>query len=267
MPKARLATHQLHYEIHGDADGTPLLLVMGLGGSSRGWQALQVPEFSGQHRSVTYDHRGVGESEDPGGAFSTADLADDAAQLLDVLGIARAHVLGAFMGGMVAQELALRHPRRVERLVLVGTYARPDAKRRMLLEKWKEMVGHGLPLEIVAQERMLWTLSDETLEQTDLIDPMMQGFLRDRFPMPDDVFGRQCDACLAHDALARLGSLRHPTLVVCGHEDLLTPPRLHRELSAALPEAQLVTIPGAAHLVMAEATKRFNQTVLHFLEA
>ena len=266
MPKARLATHQLHYEINGDADGTPLLLIMGLGGSSRGWQALQVPEFSSQHRTVTYDHRGVGESEDPGGAFSTAVLADDAAKLLGVLGIARAHVLGAFMGGMVAQELALRHPRRVERLVLVGTYARPDAKRRMLLEKWKAMLGHGLPLEIVAQERMLWTLSDETLEQTDLIDPMMQGFLRDRFPMPDDVFLRQCDACLGHDALARLESVRHPALVVCGNEDLLTPPRLHRELSAALPESQLVTIPAAAHLVMAEATKRFNQTVLHFLE-
>jgi hypothetical protein len=84
MSKARLATHQLDYEIDGDAAGTPLLLIMCLGGSSRGWQALQVPEFSGQHRTITYDHRGVGESEDPGGAFSTADLADDAAQLLDV---------------------------------------------------------------------------------------------------------------------------------------------------------------------------------------
>ena len=267
MPHARVATHSLHYAIHGEAKGTPLLLIVGLGGSSRGWHALQVPDFSAAHRTVTYDHRGVGDSEDPGGAFSTADLADDAARLLDVLGIERAHVLGAFMGGMVAQELALRHGDRVERMVLVGTYARPDAKRCMLLAKWKAMAGHGLPLEVVAQERMLWTLSDETLEQADLIHPMMQGLLRDRFPMPDDVFMRQCDACLDHDTLSRLGGLAHPTLVVCGQEDALTPPRLHRELSAALPEAQLVTIPSAAHLVMAEATKRFNQTVLHFLEA
>jgi pimeloyl-ACP methyl ester carboxylesterase len=171
------------------------------------------------------------------------------------------------MGGMVAQELALRHPGRVERVVLVGTYARADAKRRMLLEKWKAMVGHGLPLAVIAQERMLWTLSDETLEQTDLIHPMMHGFLRNAMPMPDAVFVRQCDACIGHDASERLAALLHPTLLVCGQEDLLTPPRLHRVLLAALPEAQLVTIPNAAHLVMAEATERFNQTVLHFLEA
>jgi 3-oxoadipate enol-lactonase len=266
MADARLPTHSLDYEIHGDASGTPLLLIVGLGGSSRGWHALQVPEFSAARRTITYDHRGVGGSRDPGGPFTTADLADDAAALLDAIGIECAHVLGAFMGGMVAQELALRHPARVDRLVLVGTYARPDAKRRMLLEKWKRMAQHGLPLEVIAQERMLWTLSDETLEQSDLIHPMMQGLLRDPIPMPAELFTRQCDACLKHDALARLAAVDKHALVVCGQEDLLTPPRLHRELSAALPGAQLVTIPSAAHLVMAEATKRFNQTVLHFLE-
>ncbi len=267
MPRARVGSHELNYEIHGDASGTPLLLLVGLGGSSRGWHALQVPEFAAAHRTITYDHRGVGKSQDPGGAFTTADLADDAARLLDAIGIERAHLLGAFMGGMVAQELALRHPTRVARVVLVGTYARADAKRRMLLAKWKAMVGHGLPLAVIAQERMLWTLSDETLEQSDLIHPMMQGFLRDAMPMPDDVFVRQCDACIGHDTTERLAELAQPTLVVCGQEDLLTPPRLHRALSAALPDAQLVTIPHAAHLVMAEATRRFNQTVLHFLEA
>jgi pimeloyl-ACP methyl ester carboxylesterase len=236
-----------------------------MGGSCRGWLPLQVPELSERHRTVIYDHRGVGESADPGGPFTIADLADDAAALLDALGIARAHVLGAFMGGMVAQELALRHPSRVDRLVLVGTYARPDAKRRMLLAKWKAMAGHGLPLEVIAQERMLWTLSDETLEQTDLVSPMLQGFVRHGFPMPESVFARQCDACLGHDALPRLDALDKPTLVVCGQQDVLTPPKLHRELASAISGAQLVTIPNAAHLVMAEAAKRLNQIVLQFL--
>jgi pimeloyl-ACP methyl ester carboxylesterase len=266
MPLAPVATHPIYHEVHGKAPGPPLLLVMGLGGSCRGWLALQVPELAERHRTVIYDHRGVGESGDPGGPFSTADLADDAARLLDALRIERAHVLGAFLGGMVAQELALRHPGRVVRLVLVGTWARPDAKRRMLLEKWKAMVGHGLPLAVIAQERMLWTLSDETLEQTDLIHPMMQGFLRDRFPMSDDTLMRQCDACLAHDTRDRLHAIEPPTLVVCGQQDNLTPPKFARELSDGIPDAHLVTIPDAGHLVMAEAAKRFNQVVLQFLE-
>lgn len=266
MPQARLSTHSVYHEIHGEAPGPPLLLVTGMGGSCRGWLALQVPDFAPSHRTLIYDHRGVGESGDPGGPFSTADLADDAAALLDALGVERAHVLGAFMGGMVAQQVALRHPKRLERLILVGSYARPDAKRRMLLEKWKAMTGAGLPLAVIAQERMLWTLSDETLEQTDLIHPMMQGYLRDRFPMSPETFARQCDACLGHDALERLGEIQAPTLVVCGQQDVLTPVKFARQLADGVPNAHLVTIPSAGHLVFAEAAKRFNQIVLQFLE-
>jgi pimeloyl-ACP methyl ester carboxylesterase len=266
MPLARVGSHSLHYELHGDGPGLPLLLVAGLGGASHGWLPLQVPDFAPRHPCVLFDHRGVGESEDPGGPFSTADLADDAAALLDALRIERAHVLGAFMGGMVAQELALRHPGRVARLVLVGTWARPDAKRRMLIAKWKAMAGHGLPREVIAWERMLWTLSDETLEQDDLVRPMLQGYLRDRFPMSDATFVRQCDACLGHDALERLGGILQPALVVCGQEDVLTPPRFARELAAALPDAHLVSLPHAGHLVMAEAARRFDEIVLQFLE-
>ena len=266
MPHARLPTHAAYYEVHGEAAGPPLLLVTGMGGSCRGWLALQVPDFAPRHRTVIYDHRGVGESGDPGGAFSSADLADDAAALLDALSIERAHVLGAFMGGMVAQELALRHPDRVDRLVLVGSWARADAKRRMLLEKWKEMVAHGNPIEVLAKERMLWTLSDETLEQTDLVHPMLQGYLRERFPLSDDTFARQCDACLEHDTQARLGEIGAPTLVLCGQQDQLAPPKFSRELATGIHGAHLVTIPGAAHLVMAEAAKRFDQVVLQFLE-
>lgn len=265
MPLAPVGSHALSYQVHGDAPGSPLLLIAGLGGAAQGWLALQVPEFAQRHRCVLFDHRGVGASGDPGGPFTTADLADDAAALLAALGIERARVLGAFLGGMVAQELVLRHPERVERLVLVGTWARPDAKRRMLIAKWKAMVGHGLPREIIAWERMLWTLSDETLEQADLVEPMLQGYLRDGFPMSEATFVRQCDACLGHDALDRLEAAERPTLVVCGQQDALAPPRLARELAAALPDAHLVTIPHAGHLVMAEAATRFHEVVLQFL--
>lgn len=266
MPLAPVGSHSLSYEIHGEGPGPPLLLIAGLGGASQGWLALQVPEFARRHRCVLFDHRGVGASQDPGGPFGTADLADDAAALLEALGIERVHVLGAFLGGMVAQELALRHPARVARLVLVGTWARPDAKRRMLVAKWKAMVGHGLPREIIAWERMLWTLSDETLEQADLVEPMLEGYLRDGFPMSESTFVRQCDACLEHDAAERLAAVTRPALVICGQQDLLTPPRLGRELAEALPDAHLVTIPHAGHLVMAEAATRFHEIVLQFLE-
>jgi len=266
MPLTDVSGRKVYYEIHGDAAGTPLVLVMGMAGSCAGWQALQVPEFSPHHRTVIYENRGVGQSDDADGPFTTADLADDLAGLLDALEIERAHVLGVFMGGMTAQELALRHPERVERLVLSGTYARPDAKRRLLIEKWREMARAETSPEVFVRERLLWTLQDETLEQSDLIEAMSQSFPGGGLPIERDLFARQCDACLGHDTFDRLRDIHHSTLLVCGRQDQLTPPKLHREMADEMPDARLVTLSYGAHLVQAESAQRFNQTVLQFLE-
>jgi len=265
MAIAEVAGRKVYYESHGDAGGTPLVLVMGLAGSCKGWLALQVPELSPHHRTLIFDNRGVGESQDPGGPFTTAELADDLAGLLDALGIERVHLLGPFLGGMTAQQFALRHPDRLERLVLTGTYARPDAKRRLLLEKWREMARGDTSARVFVLERLLWTLQDETLEQSDLIEAMSASFPGDALPISPDLLARQCDACLAHDSFDRLHEIQHPTLVMCGRQDQLTPPKLHRELADEIPNARLTTLPYGAHLIQAESAERFNRSVLQFL--
>ncbi len=111
MPLLSVAGRKVYYESHGKASGTPIVLITGMGGSCKGWLALQVPDFAPHHRVLIYDYRGVGESEDPGGPFTTGDLADDLAALLDALRIPKAHVLGAFLGGMTAQQFACAIPR------------------------------------------------------------------------------------------------------------------------------------------------------------
>ena len=126
------------------------------------------------------------------------------------------------------------------------------------------MVRSGAPLEVRIRERLLWTLQDETLEQVDLIEDMIGFFTRDGAPLPDDVFVQQIHACLAHDTHDRLREISHPTLVICGRNDLLTPPQFHRELADEIPGARLVTLSFGAHLVMVESAQRFNQTVLQF---
>jgi len=266
MPYAIVAGRKLYHEVHGEGDAPPLLLVMGMGGSCRGWLPLQVPEFQKTRRTIVFDHRGVGGSDDPGGPFTTADLAADAQGLLDALAIPRADVLGAFMGGMLAQELALRSPKRVDRLVLVGTWARPDAKRRLLLEHWRDLSRANAPLEVLIRERLLWTLQDETLEQRDLIDGMVSFFTRDQPAFTTDIFARQCEACLGHDTADRLRGIRQPTLVVCGRHDALTPPKFSRELADEIPDARLVTLHNGGHVVMVEAVEQFNHVVLQFLD-
>ncbi len=265
MPLYDVGGYKLYAEVHGDGD-PPLLLIMGLGGSCKGWLPLQVPEFSKTRKTVIFDNRGVGESEDPGGPFSTPELADDAARLLDALEVERADVLGSFLGGMVAQHLALRHPERVRKLVLVGTFARPDRKRRLLLDQWKTMIARGMPLEVHVQERLLWGLQDETLEQTEVVDAMMRFFESDGAPLSDDVFLRQCDACLGHDAHDALRDIHQPTLVMCGRNDMLTPARFHREIADEIEGARLVTLTYGGHLVAAESAPRFNEVVIEFLD-
>jgi len=266
MAQVSVGGRKVYYELHGEHAGNPLLLVMGMGGSCRGWLPLQIPDFSGERTTLIYDHRGVGGSDDPGGEFTTPLLADDAVALLDALDIERADVLGVFMGGMVAQEMALRHPQRVGHLLLTGTFARPDAKRRLLLEHWRDLARAEMPALTLVRERLLWTLLDETLELTDLIDSMLEFFTREGMPPSADVFARQCEACLHHDTWDRLGEITHPTLVVCGEHDRLTSLAQHRQLAEAIPRSHLVTISSGAHLVMLETAEHFNRIVLQFLK-
>jgi pimeloyl-ACP methyl ester carboxylesterase len=260
---------QVYYERHGDwdaSDRVPLVLVTGMAGSCSGWLALQVPEFGASRPILIYDHRGIGQSEDPGKPFTIAELADDLIGLLDALRIPAADVLGTFMGGMIAQELALRSPERVRRLVLVGTYAQADTKRQMLLKHWSKTAQHDPSVETLVYNRLLWTLQDETLEQTDIIASMTEYYEREGVPYSADLFQRQAEACAKHDAADRLGTITQPTLIVCGRHDIVTPPKFHRELADLIPGARLVTMSYGGHLVMVESAERFNQIVLQFLD-
>jgi pimeloyl-ACP methyl ester carboxylesterase len=267
MPHVEVEGRSVYYELFESpaSDAPPLVLCTGLSGSCRGWEPLQVPEFSKTRSTLIFDHRGSGRSSDDGRPFSTADLAQDTVGLLDALDIGQVDLLGASMGGMAAQEVALASADRVRKLVLVGTWAKADGKRRTLFEGWAALARHGVPLGAMTRERLVWTLEDETFEQADLIDAMIEFFEKEESPTTADAFARQCDACVAHDTTDRLRSIPHPTLVICGRQDQLTPPKLHRQLSDGIPDAHCVTLNYGGHLVMAESAERFNQSVLQFL--
>ncbi len=265
MPHTNVNGRKLFYEFHGEDSGVPLVLIMGLGGAHQGWLPFQIPDFASKHRVLIFDHRGVGESEDDGATFTTNDLAEDVVGLLDMLKIEKADFLGVFLGGMVAQEIASHHPARVRSLVLVSTFARPDAKRKVLLETWRDQAIAGTSTSIRHRERLLWALQEETFEQTDLIESMLHSLEHLSPPLSDELFARQCNACIEHDAFDALRKLRCETLVICGRKDALTPPKMHRELADEIPEARLVTMTYGGHVIMIENAQRFNQIVMDFL--
>ena len=124
---------RLFYQETGASDAPPLVLIMGWGGDHTAW-ALQAPAFAAAHRVIALDNRGAGQSEVPDGPYTIAGMADDVVGLMDALGIRRAHICGASMGGMIAQELALRHPDRVRTLQLHCTTPGIDAYGRVLID-------------------------------------------------------------------------------------------------------------------------------------
>src|SRR5512143_3933191 len=119
MPKTMINGVGISYDVSGSGD--PLVMIMGLGGNRSTWR-FQVPVFEKYYRVITFDNRGVGDSDKPKGPYSIRQMADDALGLMDHLGIARSHILGASLGGTIAQELAINYPDRVSKLILACTY-------------------------------------------------------------------------------------------------------------------------------------------------
>jgi 3-oxoadipate enol-lactonase len=274
MSIAKVDSIQLYYEEHGSGD--PLLLIMGLAADSMAW-LFQVPELSKHYRTIVFDNRGVGRSSKPAGPYTIGQMADDTAGLLDTLGIVRTHVVGVSMGGMIAQELALRHPQRVRGLVLACTYPEPDAdierQRQFSVEQLggKVSAGGDVQIDLKALDPMAFfqqllplAFNQEFIEkELPKIMPLFAGALQYGFSM-EAILG-QVAAVMSHKATDRLHQVKSPTLVITGDADRLVPPANSEVLAKHIPGARLVKVPGGSHGFNFETPEVFNREVLNFL--
>jgi 3-oxoadipate enol-lactonase len=264
VPRATLNGIGLFYQDFGAPDGEPVVLIMGWGGDHTAW-AFQMPALAESYRVIAPDNRGAGQSDQPDVPYSIAGMADDVAALLGELGVERAHVCGASMGGMIAQELALRHPARVRTLQLHCTLARPDAYGSHLVETLLRVRARE-DREEWARAMLPWIICRKTVsERPEFVQLMLQRALDNPYPTSYVGLKRQAEAIGAHDTLERLGAIRIPTLVTVGTEDLLVPPTFSREIHAQLPEASLVLVPDAGHVHFLEQPQAFNDAMLGFL--
>lgn len=238
--------------------GPPLLLLQGLGAGGAAW-AANVAQLSRTRTCVVPDQRGTGRTGAPDGPYTTAELAADAAAVLDAEG--PADVVGLSMGGAVAQELALARPDLVRSLVLCGAFLRSDARARALTLAWKEAYPL-LPPALFARLSYAWLFSPKFFERPANVDTAVKFALRDR-PQPAG-FAGQCDAVLAHDTTSRAGGLRARTLVLHGTHDALAPVEGARALAAAIPGARLALVEGGYHALNLERQAEFARAVLEF---
>jgi 3-oxoadipate enol-lactonase len=263
MPYTDAPGFRMYYEEHGS--GFPLLLINGLGSDHFEW-LHQIPAFEACFRVVLFDNRGTGRTEVPPGPYTTAGMADDAASLLRELGVSRAHVLGVSLGGMIAQEIALRHPDRVEGLVLGCTGPGGELSIRPSLEAMKAFAhAEGEDPETGLRRRIPFLYTDACIRER---PGEIEGFVRRclEHPTPPEGYLAQLSAVMTHDAAERLGRIGARTLVITGDSDRLVDRENSLRITDRIPGAELVVLPGAPHRLFAENAGDFNREVAGFLE-
>jgi pimeloyl-ACP methyl ester carboxylesterase len=206
---------------------------------------------------------GVAEGE----SYPTAQMADDAVGLLDHLGVKRAHVIGTSMGGTIAQELAIRHPKRARSLVLGCTWVRADARFLHVIESWMRLAR-----KVTVEERFRdvvypWAFSPALFGRPGALDEVLKRMLAYPFQTEPEGLERQARGLLAWNGtrVKDLRKVKAPTLVLVGRDDILTPPDFSREVARLIPKARLKLLPGG-HGFAAEQAEAFNRAVLAFLK-
>jgi len=259
MPTLTVGRNELHYLRRGEGD--PLLLIMGMSGTHLAWGDPFLDELAGDFTVITYDHRGVGRSSRVDEAFTLAELADDAAALLAGLGVESAHVLGVSMGGMVAQELALRHPEAVRTLVIGCSYAGGEGSALTPPETFRRLADAWPSGDRDRALRATWEIN---VSETFAGQPGAYETWREMastLPVPIPVIGLQLQAIAPHDTSARLERIAVPTLVVHGTEDQMLPPANSRVIAERIPGARLEWLEGVGHLFWWEQPSRTAELV------
>jgi pimeloyl-ACP methyl ester carboxylesterase len=246
--------------------GTVLLLT-GLGSKRLGWYK-QLPVFGQVYRTIALDHRDTGDSDLATEPYTTADQADDAAAVLQALGVRSASVVGISMGGFIALELALRHPELVQKLVLTSTSAggpthvAPGPQMRALLVQNRSGAEIGEFSRHAYAQLMAPRFAESHPEDMERVAENARYC-----PQPPEAYMRQLQTALTHNASARLEQIQVPTLVVHGEVDPLIPVENGQYLAKHIRGAQLICYRDTGHISIVERADEYNRDVLAFFAA
>lgn len=264
MPFEEINGNQIYYEVQGD--GHPIFMIQGLSATQDWWDPRLIEGLSEDFKVVTFDNRGVGRSESSGEMYSIKDLADDVSKLMDALEVSSAHVLGISMGGMIAQELVLNHPSKVDKLILLSTYCggskAVDPSEEVL--ETLLMDRRSMSDEEIIDETIPLLFTEEFIENNpDFVEIAKQRMVNN--VISPEEFTRQSEALMEFDTYDRLSQIENQTLILQGKEDILIPPENGEILNGAIPNSKLVYFENSAHGLMEEMEKVVS-TILEFLQ-
>ena len=232
MTTAHVGDIDMYYELHGTGD--PIVLIGGLASDISQWQWLT--EWSARtHRVLAFDNRGAGRTDKPDAPYTIPMMANDTDGLMEVAGMSHATVLGISMGGRVALDLALNHPDRVARLILVST--RASARH------------------------------EDSTQRIDILGMLAGVFFRGKYPQPRFAFARQKQASRSYDCLDRLGEIHVPTTVLHGRNDKIVPLREAEAMQRGIAGSRMVTFNGGHVFFIMRERKAFFESVTAAMSA
>jgi pimeloyl-ACP methyl ester carboxylesterase len=248
-------------------NGRPLVILNGFAATSADWDPLFIDRLASSNQLILLDNRGIGRSTDNGQPFDIAQLADDGARVLKTLGIERANVLGWSMGGFVAQTLALQHPNRINKLILLSTDPGGANADRASTEVWSRLIDiSGTPHE---QAGRLLSL----LFPSDVAESVYREFgdivAAARARLSPSLISRQVAAMDAWYRLGvgnRLRQMKIPVLIATGTADVVIPPSNALKLVNAIPGAWLAQFNRGGHAFMAQYPRPLADVIGSFLE-
>lgn len=268
MPKVKVGDIEIYYEIKGS--GFPLVMIQGIGCSLDWWNPRLIEALSKRFQLVLFDNRGTGRTEISDTKYTVRLFAEDTANLMDVLGISKAHILGISMGGMIAQELVLGYPQKVARLILCSTGTQwcfsQEASRifsvvtELSREKLTEMIlaqkiASDFPKDFVRNRPFVVFLfaSDFVRKHPNLVERLFSRAAK--YPISKEVWNRQLDSIREFNSQERLMKIEVPTLILHGKKDVEIPPKNAAILAKAIPHAKLVYLEKSAHCLTEEMTE------------
>jgi len=265
VPTVKAGDISLYYEAHGE--GEPLLLIMGYGSNSGHWFVI-LPHLASHFNVIIFDNRGAGRSDKPDIPYTAEMMTGDITGLLDATGIGAAHVFGVSMGGMIAQELALRHPGRVKKLVLGCTScggpqairSSPEASAFLFNpERAKLSEGEN------ALSTVPWLWNEDFIAKH---PEAVKRYVTTTTQYPTPLYAYMCQAnfILSLDTYDRLPQIKAPALVMCGARDRLIPPENSGILASRIPGAELVTFEKAGHGFISDTADEAGDKIIRFLE-
>ena len=265
MPKIQVNDIEIYYKIHGE--GFPLVMIHGFSANLDWWPQSIINELSKTFKVILLDNRGAGRTDKPDMEYSIRLFADDTAGLMDALNIKKAFIIGLSMGGMIAQELTLNYPEKVEKLILCGTSCggskatTPSAETLKIIMRDRDAITQ----EEAIREWILKLFSkDFIMNNSEYIENFVQrGLIA---PIPPYNYRLQTKAVFQFNAGRKLKEIKTSTLVLHGKKDIMLPPENAETIYKLIPDAKLHIFDEIGHLIFSEKPKEVLTIVMDFLK-